>query len=152
MSGSLIINARHRLSWYQRLLSDASTAMAWGGWLWLLKPLLKSAAWLADVGLSAASSINDVLWSNAAGGFQRSALALIGTSGTLLVWNSLPAARKVKRAAELSVRDHARHFQLSEQEIQASRNASICVVHHDHSGRIVRLECREPLCRESLAA
>jgi poly-beta-1,6-N-acetyl-D-glucosamine biosynthesis protein PgaD len=151
MSGTLIINARHRLRWHQRLLSDASTAMAWGGWLWLWAPPLKSFSWLASLGLSAATGIDGILSSSAAWGFQRSLVALIGTSGTLLVWNRLPA-RKVAATTELSVRDHARHFQLSEQEIQASRNASVCVVHHDSSGRIVRLERREPLRREPLAA
>ena len=36
MSRSLIINARHRLRWHQRLCSDASTVLMWGAWLKLL--------------------------------------------------------------------------------------------------------------------
>lgn len=144
MSGSLIINARHHLRWHQRLLSDVSTAAAWGGWLWLWAPVVKSASWLTDLGLLAAPGLNHVITSGAADGFQRSVVALVGTSGTLLVWNRLPARKVMSGATELSIRDHARHFQLPEQEIEASRAASVCVVHHDEHGRIVRLECREP--------
>lgn len=143
MSGPLIINARHRLAWHQRLFSDASTAMMWGGWLWLWSPILRSPDWLAGFGARSYPTLMKLLASGSADDIQRSALALVGTTGTLLVWAWLPA-RKARASAALSVRDYARHFELSEHELQAGRRAAVCVVHHDDEGRIVQLECREP--------
>jgi poly-beta-1,6-N-acetyl-D-glucosamine biosynthesis protein PgaD len=139
MSASLIINARHRLAWHQRLFSDASTALMWGCWLWLWSPILRSFAWLADLGLRSPALVK-LLASGSADQLGRSVVVLAGTSGTLLVWSWLPA-RKVYASAPLSLREYARHFELPEHELQAGRRASVCVVHHDESGRIVQLEC-----------
>ena len=131
MSRSLIINARHRLRWHQRLASDASTVIMWGAWLKLWYPMLRSSAWLADLGFLADS----------AGDVQRYAVALASTSGTLLLWNQLPAS-KVSPPETQSLADYARHFDLSEEQILAGRGTSVAVVHHDELGRITRLESR----------
>jgi poly-beta-1,6-N-acetyl-D-glucosamine biosynthesis protein PgaD len=153
MSGSVIINARHRLAWHQRLLSDASTAMMWGIWLWLWSPALRSFAWLADLGARSFPALMTQLASGSGGDIHHSVVALAGASGTLLVWNRLPARKICAPAAELSVREHAHHFRLPEHALQAARHASICVVHHDEAGRIIRLECRESDARsEAIAA
>ena len=146
MSTSLIINARHRLRWHQRLVSDVSTAALWGGWLSLWAPLLRSSAWIAEVG---ARSQPALLKLHATGSplEMRYVVALVGTSGTLLMWNRLPA-RRVPTAEVTSAKDYARHFELSERELAAGRRASVCVVHHDESGRIVQVECRELLDAE----
>jgi poly-beta-1,6-N-acetyl-D-glucosamine biosynthesis protein PgaD len=143
MSGSLIINARHRLAWHQRLFSDATTALMWGAWLWLWYPLLKAPAWPADLGARLYPVLMKLLASGSPENLPRSVVALVGTSGTLLVWSKLPA-RKAS-ASSLTVRDYARHFALPEQAIQAGRRASVCVVRHDEHGRIVQLEPRAPL-------
>ena len=37
---------------------------------------------------------------------------------------------------------YARCFELPEHVIEAGRNASVCVVHHDADGRIASVECR----------
>jgi poly-beta-1,6-N-acetyl-D-glucosamine biosynthesis protein PgaD len=142
MSGSLIIDARHRLRWHQRLVSDASTALMWAVWLWLWSPALRSFAWLSDLGIRSYPAVMKLLASGQAFGLEGYVVALFGTSGTLLVWNRLPAS-KVRAPEVQSLRDYARHFEVPEHELQASRCASICVVHHDESGRIVRLESRD---------
>jgi poly-beta-1,6-N-acetyl-D-glucosamine biosynthesis protein PgaD len=72
---------------------------------------------------------------------QGSVVALAGTSGTLLLWNLLPA-RKACAPEVHSLGDYARHFELPEQELQAGRETSVCVVHHDDDGRIIRIEAR----------
>lgn len=144
MSGSLIINARHRLAWHQRLFSDASTAMMWGGWLWLWAPILRSSLWLSGLGARTYPTLEKLLVSGSADDIGRSLVALVGTSGTLLAWTWLPA-RKARAVAALSVREYAHHFELPEHELQAGRRASVCVVHHDDHGRIVQLECRAPV-------
>jgi poly-beta-1,6-N-acetyl-D-glucosamine biosynthesis protein PgaD len=146
MSASLIIDARHRLRWHQRLLSDASTAILWSAWLWLWMPLLRAYASLAHLGARVTPALAKVLALGSEDGLPHSVVALIGASGTLLVWNSLPA-RRVCTAPALSLGDYARHFQLPEHELQAGRDAGVCVVHHDEHGRIVRLERRAPADR-----
>ncbi|WP_242393222.1 poly-beta-1,6-N-acetyl-D-glucosamine biosynthesis protein PgaD [Anaeromyxobacter oryzisoli] len=143
MNGPLIIDARHRLAWPRRVLSDASTAVLWGAWLWLWSPILKSAAWLAELGTPSYLTLSQLLPSGSAVDLQRSVMALVGTSGTLLVWNRLPA-RKLRASSALSVRDYARYFGVPEHALQAGRRAAVCVVHHDDSGRIVEIECRAP--------
>ena len=153
MSGSVIINVRHRLAWHQRLLSDASTALMWGIWLWLWSPALRSFAWLADLGARSIPALMAQLAVGPAGDLHHSVVAFAGASGTLLVWNRLPARKMcAPAAAELSVREHARHFRLPEHDLQAGRRASVCVVHHDDAGRIVRLECRAPVDRDEAMA
>lgn len=142
MSGSLIINARHRLAWYQRLLSDASTAVMWGAWLWLWIPILRA---IADLGVRSSPVLVKLMASGTATDLPGSVMALVGTSGTLLVWKGLPARKVCADLDALSVRDYARHFSLAESSLQAGRRAPVCVVHHDEAGRIVRLECREPV-------
>ncbi len=143
MTGSLIINARHRLAWHQRLVSDASTAMMWAVWLWLWAPILRSSGWLADFGLRFYPSLLKVLGSGSPEDIPRSLMALVGTSGTLLVLNQLPAPR-TRAAAALTVRDYARHFDLPADELLTGRNAAVCVGHHDDEGRIVRIDARGP--------
>lgn len=144
MSGSVIINARHRLAWHQRLLSDASTALMWGIWLWLWSPALRSFAWLADLGVRSIPALMAQLAAGPVGDLHHSVVAFAGASGTLLVWNRLPARKTCASVPELDLPEHARHFRLPEHDLRAGRDASICVVHHDDAGRIVRLECREP--------
>lgn len=154
MTGSLIINARHRLAWHQRLFSDASTAMMWGCWLWLWSPLLRSSRWLADLGARSYPTLLNLVASGSADAIQFSVLALACASGALLVWKRLPA-RKFCRSepAALPVCDYARHFLLPEHVLRAGRSAAVCVVRHDESGRIVKLECRGPATAgEAMAA
>ncbi|MFY3744770.1 poly-beta-1,6-N-acetyl-D-glucosamine biosynthesis protein PgaD [Anaeromyxobacter sp. Red801] len=142
MSGSLIINARHRLAWYQRLLSDASTALMWGAWLWLWVPVLRA---IAELGMRSSPVLVKLVTNGTGGDLPSSVMALVGTSGTLLVWKGLPARKALADGEALSLRDYARHFALSESSLLAGRRAAVCVVHHDDDGRIVRLECREPV-------
>jgi poly-beta-1,6-N-acetyl-D-glucosamine biosynthesis protein PgaD len=141
MGRSLIINARDRLRWHQRLCSDASTVLMWGAWLKLWYPVLRSYAWMADFGVLSQFTLMKLLSSGSALDAQRYAVALVGTSGTLLLWNRLPAF-KVRTPEVQSVSDYARHFELSEDEILAGRGTSVCVVHHDDGGRIIRVERR----------
>lgn len=140
MTGSLIINARDRLRWHQRLGSDVSTLVLWGVWLRLWYPVLRTLAFATTelgvhhrvVGIGHLSGASAV-------GLPRYAMALVGMSGSLLLWNRLPAL-KVCTPELRSVGDYARHFELPEEEILGGRSARVCVVHHDAGGRIVRVE------------
>ena len=139
MNDSLIINARHQMRWHQRLFSDASTAMLWGFWLWMWRPVLSLFAWLGGVGASFQPTVMKLLASGTPVNLEGSVVALVGTSSTLLLWNMLPATRARVRCSH-TLRDYAAHFELPEQQIIAGRETSVCVVHHDDSGRIIRIE------------
>jgi poly-beta-1,6-N-acetyl-D-glucosamine biosynthesis protein PgaD len=143
MSTSIIIDARARLSWHQRIAWEASTAALWGGFLWLWAPLLKTGASLARLGVELPPWLPNLLPAGGAGSLPLSIVALAGTSGTLMALNKLPVRRPQADEA-LPVAEYARHFQITEQLIEDGRNASICVVHHDDDGRIAGIECRAP--------
>lgn len=141
MSASLIINARERLSWHQRLFSDASTAFMWGAWIKLWIPLVHVTLKLPWLGTVARRTARVVLTPGPAHAMEHYALALVGTSGTLLVWSRLPAFKEATPSAP-TPQDYAAHFGLSVPALIQGRDASICVVHHDEGGRIVRVETR----------
>ncbi len=146
MSVSLIIDARHRLRWHQRLASDLSTAILWSGWLWLWVPVLRAYASLSLLGARVTPTLGKVAVLGADDTFGVPVAAILGASGTLFVWNRLPAARASAAPAPApSLRDYAHHFELPEHELRTGREASVCVVHHDAHGRIVRLESRDPV-------
>lgn len=145
MSGSLIINARHRQRWYQRLIADASTTMMWGAWLNLWVPVVNSGLVTHAAARSHPTWMNLLVSGSLAETIGRSVVALAGVSGTLLMWKRLPATR-VRTPEVQSVRELARHFGVPEHVILAGRRASVCVVHHDDSGRIVWVECRTAAC------
>jgi poly-beta-1,6-N-acetyl-D-glucosamine biosynthesis protein PgaD len=142
MSTSIIIDARDRLRWHQRIAWDASTAALWGGWLWLWSPLLGAGGTLAHLGADL-PWLPKLLPAASTGSLPLSIMALAGTSGTLMALNKLPH-RKPQADEALPVAEYARHFQVSEQVIEAGRSAAICVVHHDEDGRIAGIECRAP--------
>jgi poly-beta-1,6-N-acetyl-D-glucosamine biosynthesis protein PgaD len=143
MSAHLIIDARHRLRWHQRLVSDASTALLWTVWIWLWSPLLQALGSVAHLGARLGPALAKLsALGSAAGGLHHPMVVLVGASGTLLVWKGVPAARREVPPPALTVREHARHHRLPEHVLREAREASICVVHHDAQGRVVRLEPR----------
>lgn len=139
MSGSLIINARDRLRWHQRLFSDASTVVMWGFWLNLWFPIVRAFTKVPFLDVLARRTARIALAHGSPFAVERYAVALVGTTGTLWLWNQLPAFKRCTPRVE-SVSDYARHFELPEEEILGGRSAAICVVHHDEGGRIVRVE------------
>jgi poly-beta-1,6-N-acetyl-D-glucosamine biosynthesis protein PgaD len=147
MSAHLIIDARDRLPWHQRLASDAGTALLWSGWLWLWAPLVERLALAFASAIPLGVRLGPSLAkagavSAAAGSLEHPVVAFVGASGTLLFLNRLPAPR-AEAAPEVTLREQARQHGLAEAELRGAREASVCVVHHDAQGRIVRLEPRE---------
>jgi poly-beta-1,6-N-acetyl-D-glucosamine biosynthesis protein PgaD len=143
MNNSLIINARRHLPWQKRFFSDASTAMLWGGWLWMCRPVLSMLSWIGGLGAGLQPTVLKLLGNGApAMNLEGSVMALVGTSGTLLLWNLLPAHKAHTLAQAHTLRDYASHFNLPEQQIVAGRATSICVVHHDEAGHITSIETK----------
>ena len=105
MKSTLIIEASDSLAWHHRLVSTASTAALWGGWLWLWAPLVKAAGQLAQLGLQMPAWGLQVLPAGAPS-LPLSLAAIAGTSGTLVAWRKLPR-RRAKVESALPVSEYA---------------------------------------------
>lgn len=141
MSDTLIINARSHLPWQHRLASDTSTAVLWGWWLWLCRPLFNAANWMASFGSGMNFSLTKLTIIGSTAALEAPVAALVGTSGTLMLWNMLPA-QPTPAAKALTIKEYAAHFDLAEDQIRSGQSASICVVHHSENGQILRIEHR----------
>jgi poly-beta-1,6-N-acetyl-D-glucosamine biosynthesis protein PgaD len=139
MSHSLIINVRKQLHWQRRLFSDAGTAMLWGFWLWLCRPVVGALSWMLGLRLGVQHSLVQVLALSAPVSVERTALALCSTSGTLVLWN-LVRERRNARPRVHCIPDYASYFGLSEQDLQKCRESQVSVVHHNEQGQILRIE------------
>lgn len=142
MKNTLIIDARSQLRWHRRLFSDASTALAWGCWLWLWRPVLSALSWAVGVRMGMQHTVIKLLSLGAPVTVGDTAMALVGTSGALLLWSQLSARKHpVVRSPEMP--EYAAHFGVTPNELQHGRNSQVCTVHHDDQGRILRLEVHE---------
>ena len=136
ISDSVIINVRRQLPWRQRLISDASTAGLWAGFLWLCRPVL---------GIFAPTHFVDAHLVSAGASFsaQRMVLALLVVTAGLLLWRKLADRRKAPAAAAVSP-NYAGHFGLNDLQLHRGRSSQICIVHHDADGRIVGIDAVTP--------
>jgi poly-beta-1,6-N-acetyl-D-glucosamine biosynthesis protein PgaD len=143
MQNSLIINVRGELRWHRRLVSDVTTLALWAAWLWLCRPLFGAVATLCGSRVGSHYATGSYAMSCTPATIEFSAMLLAGTSVILLLWNQV-TARQALRPRLTALPDYAGHFGLSAQDILRSRECSVCVVHHDESGRIVRIQDRSP--------
>jgi poly-beta-1,6-N-acetyl-D-glucosamine biosynthesis protein PgaD len=141
MHKTLIIDARSQLRWSRRLFSDASTAVAWGFWLWLWRPVIGALSWVFGVRMGVQHTLLKLLALGAPVTVGNTAVALFGTSGALLLWNQL-SARKHPLLRTPALPEYAARFGLTPNQLQHGRNSQVCTVHHDEQGHIVRLEVR----------
>ena len=113
---SPIIDVADKLPWHERLQNEASTAAIWGAWLWQLRHVFN--VWkIISVGATV-----------------EGAIAVGSTAGTLMVWNWLtPAVEPIRNNMDVLV---------SDEQLSTAREARINVVHHDESGRIIKIESR----------
>lgn len=135
---SLIIDLRSQLHWHQRMLSDVFTAVLWGVWFYLWRPIAGLIAWLhhwtvlvrptsAKFMLTGVISIEGLM-------------AVFGAAGTLMLWSLLPKRGIARQPVVNTVDDAAAYFHLPVENIEQGQQANICRVHHDECGRIVRIE------------
>ena len=113
---SPIIDVADKLPWHERLQNEASTAAIWGAWLWQSRHVFN-------------------IWKIfSVGATVENALLVGSTAGTLMVWNWLtPTSKPVPINMDVLV---------SDEQLVAAREARINVVHHDESGRIIKIESR----------
>jgi poly-beta-1,6-N-acetyl-D-glucosamine biosynthesis protein PgaD len=80
-----------------------------------------------------------------------SALALAGTAASLLLWKRF-STHQARRPQLTHQPDYAGYFGISAQALERGRGTSVCVVHHDEQGRIVRIQARAVPANAATAA
>lgn len=141
MKSTLIIEASDSLAWHRRLVSTASTAALWGGWLWLWIPLVKAAGQLAQMGPRFPVWGLEALPAGAPS-LSLSLAAVAGIPGTVVAWRKLPR-RRAKVESPLPVSAYAHRFGIDAHVIEEGRRAAVSVVHHHADGSIAHIECRQ---------
>ena len=129
---SLIIDARQQLPWHRRFFSDTSTAVMWGVWLLLWRPVL------FVTGLMSVAH-HRVFAPGIGVDLEQYLVALLACAAALLLWSGLPA-KQVRNPRAKQTSDYADYFELPESSIESSRQSQICIVHHDEHGKIIRIE------------
>lgn len=140
MPEKLIINARSHLGWQRRLLTDVGTALMWCGWLYLWYPVFRTYKEVAQLNLGFGSTTLQVLEEVSPVSLEHSIAALLGTTTLLLLWTLLPKLRAQTAQTVQDTDDYARHFGLEKSSIESGRKSSVCIVHHDEHGKIMRIE------------
>lgn len=140
---NLIINARGSLHWRVRLSSDTLTAMMWGGWLYLWRPVIHAVILFTTYACAGTHISSHFLISCLPPlYFESSLMALFSTAAILLSWTLLPAKRaKISHQAN-SLQDYAQHFNLHTQDILTAQENAINVVHHNEHGQITAIKQR----------
>lgn len=144
MRHPLIIDARRQLSWNRRLFSDASTLVLWSMWLWLCRSAVLRMAGTLGVMLGIShAGVHSAAPLVIAGMFsiEDAALALVGTGAMLMLWNRL-ASQPAPLPRIHAVPDFVAHFGVDASALDTARASQVCTVHHDESGRILRIDAR----------
>jgi poly-beta-1,6-N-acetyl-D-glucosamine biosynthesis protein PgaD len=140
MANDLIINARRKLGWRRRILSDLTTVALWVTWLYLWMPVWRKLHQVIRLKLRLEPAAIEVLETVDPISIKYSIIMLVGTCALLMLWTLLPK-RQVTRAHDVTtLDDYARAFKLPAGTIAEGRNNRITTVHSDEEGAIVRLE------------
>ena len=124
MTTDIIIDVYSKRPFLQRLVSNGSTTFLWGVWGWICRFHHFFSFRLFWLGLPRAATDD--------------AMALISTSSVLLFWSTLKS--DVPEAKQLTIKDYAEHFELSEEHLNIAKESKISVVHHDNYGRITSIQ------------
>lgn len=135
---SLIIDLRSQLQWHQRMLTDVFTALLWGVWFYLWRPIAGLIAWLHNWSVMMRPASTKFLFTGALS--LEGLMTVFGAAGTLMLWSLLPKRGVAKQPVVNTLNDAAAYFGLPVASIEQGQAASTCVVHHDDCGRIVRIE------------
>lgn len=124
-----IVDLRAHLSWQRRLPGRLGTAALWLGSLTVLGPMKLSAVVLAGALATPAVVLLE------RGRRQQRLERPHARTTALQAAQPTPVLSRAVVAAELGV---------PEWQLFRARHASLCIVRHDHSGRIVALEVPQP--------
>ncbi|MDM1246409.1 MULTISPECIES: poly-beta-1,6-N-acetyl-D-glucosamine biosynthesis protein PgaD [Acinetobacter] len=135
-ASNLIIDLRQQLPWHKRYISTTSTAMLWGVWILLWRPLLLL---IGVIGIQKPHIVHNIMQAFTVI-LQHGLIALMVCALSLLLWNRFIPAKTPEQAKTKSLSDYAEHFALNEQEIDEGRHQKISIVHHDEHGKIISIQ------------
>jgi len=142
MADDLIINARRKLGWRRRILSDVTTFLLWVTWLYLWMPVWRKLRHVIHIKLRLEPAAVEVLQTVDPISLKRSLVALVGTCALLMLWTLLPKRQVTHAHAITTLDDYASAFNLPAETISASRHSRITTVHCDDEGAIIGLDRR----------
>lgn len=140
ISDSLIIDVRRQLPWRRRLASDVGAAGLWAGWFWLCAPAVSMAA-ASPVGHSHRNLLQRLVEA-APTALPAGAAVVVGMIAALWLWSRLASCAKAAEAKPNI--NYAGHFGVNELHLHRCRTSQVCIVHHDETGRIVRIDAVSP--------
>lgn len=132
----LIIDLRYKLPWYRRYASTTSTALVWGIWLLLWRPIMLI---LGLIGAHRAGIAGKVL-TLFLEALEKGMIILMLATLVLLVWHNMLPRKARKNIPAKTDQDYADYFHLEAQQLTQKRQQSIITVHHDNQGKITVLE------------
>lgn len=135
-TNALIIDLRRQLPWHRRYMSTTTTAVLWGVWLLLWRPMMmilgiigvENHHWLHHITLLFLTAL------------EKGMIMITLCALVLLLWNNLVPTKLSKRSPAKTDQDYARYFALDQQAIANTRTQKISTVYHDEHGKIISIQ------------
>lgn len=132
---TLIIDVRDQLPWHKRYLSNTTTAMLWGFWLFLWRPLVILIGYISVQ----KPHLIEHFFGTIAHVLENGFTALLACAVSLWLWSHFIPSKTKAQAKDKSTEEYARSFNLDTQELKMSRLQKVATVHHDAHGRITHI-------------
>ncbi len=139
MPHALIINQKN-LPLYRRLWSHGMTISLWCFWCYLWWPIVRP---LRDVFRSPRDldeSMMDVLVNIPSVMLEEVLVAVVGTALGLLLFSLLPSRKLHVQHLAYTQTDYAEYYGIMVEVVSDHQHDSVCTVHHDDNGHIVKIE------------
>lgn len=130
-----LIDHRHQLPWYQRYTSHVATALLWGIWILLWRPVMII---LGLIGIQSPSVVHHII-DLFVSAIERGMLMIAFASIILLVWNKFVPTKSFRPQQTHTLLDYAQHFGLDAEHIEQARLQQIITVYHDQNGHITNI-------------
>lgn len=135
-AGSLIIDLRARLPWHRRYMSNTTTAILWGFWLFLWRPIVLIASYIAIEKPHLIHYFFLTFTKVIENGFT----ALLACAVSLWLWSNFMPSKSRKQAQAKSLSEYAEEFGLEAPQLNLLRQQKVSIVHHDMNGRITHID------------
>ena len=133
---TLIIDVRNQLPWHKRYVSNTTTAMLWGGWIFLWRPLIILIGYISIQ----KPHLIEHFFSAIAHVLENGFTALLACAVSLWLWSNFIPSKTKAQAKDKNTDEYARYFNLDLEQLKASRLQKKSTVHHDTDGRITHID------------
>lgn len=136
----LIINKRHEMPFWKRMLWDIVTILLWVGWIYLWKPLLIVFYQIITLKVPP-EMISDTIWDEIKSvQFEHAVFMLIATPVVLFALSRIHRHKNASTHLIYDAKDYATYFHLNEVQLHNCVDSQLITVYHDEHGRISSLE------------